>query len=150
GRHIEPYLFVVLEGGRLHAGGLRVALGGLDSLRVGRGEARALVTTDDAGPVLTVPDARMSGSHARIVRTDGQYLVTDCGSTNGTLVDGAPVATHALRDGDLVELGQTLALYREIEHAGPATSFDSNALVDGGEPGFATLEPGLAQSFEQL
>ena len=55
---IEPYLFLVVEGGRLSAGGMRIALTGLESLRVGRGDARVL--TRGAGPSLTVPDSRMS------------------------------------------------------------------------------------------
>jgi transcriptional regulator with GAF, ATPase, and Fis domain len=148
---VERYLFVILEGARLDAGGMRVALAGVESLRIGRGQARALIDADGPAPALTIPDARMSGSHARIARNGSESILTDCGSMNGTRVNGEPIVTHVLRDGDIVEVGQTLLLYREIEEdaAVRSRSLDSQAMA-GLEPGFATLDPNLERQLERL
>ncbi|HEU4732149.1 MAG TPA: FHA domain-containing protein, partial [Kofleriaceae bacterium] len=93
GRRSEPYLFVVLEGARLEAGGLRVALGAIRSLQIRRGQARALSPADgDGAQVLEIPDPRMSGAHARLERGAAGFVLEDAGSTNGTLVNGEPIA----------------------------------------------------------
>jgi len=70
---------------------------------------------------------------------------------NGTRVNGEPVSRHPLRDGDILELGQTLLVYREIDDEPPSgpRCLDTSALA-GLEPGFATLDPGLARRLERL
>ncbi|HEX8107413.1 MAG TPA: sigma 54-interacting transcriptional regulator [Kofleriaceae bacterium] len=148
---VQRYLFLVLEGARLEAGGLRVPLGDAAWLQIGRGPARALVAGDDGAQVLEVPDPRMSGTHARIMRIAGTFTLQDAGSTNGTLVNGEPIATHVLRDGDVLELGQTIFLYRELEAEtlGRARSLDSRTAAVPA-PGFATLDPDLALRLELL
>jgi transcriptional regulator with PAS, ATPase and Fis domain len=147
---LEPYLFVVLEGARLDAGGLRIALRGVESLRIGRGDARALLDADSATQALELPDPRISGTHARIARNDTELVLEDAGSMNGTLMNGEPVTTCVLRDGDVLDVGQTVLLYREIEEAaGRPRNLDSTAMV-GLEPGFATLDPTLAARLERL
>jgi sigma-54 dependent transcriptional regulator, acetoin dehydrogenase operon transcriptional activator AcoR len=130
---------------------MRVALGGVSALRIGRGDARALVVVDDGTQVLEVPDSRMSGVHARIVQAGAAVVLEDAGSTNGSLVNGAPISTQELRDGDIIELGQTIFLYREFEEAaaGHTRSVDSNSWAPR-EPGFTTLDPNLARSLERL
>ncbi len=150
GARIEPYLFLVIEGARLAAGGLRVALAGLDSLELGRGDERALRRTSRVAAALSVPDPRMSGEHARIVRRDGAYHLEDAASTNGTLVNGTAVTSHVLRDDDLVALGQTVFVYREIEEEGVARARDLDPSAETMQAGLLTLEPGLARRFERL
>jgi transcriptional regulator with PAS, ATPase and Fis domain len=149
--HIRQYLFLVLEGARLDAGGLRVALDDAASLRIGRGPARALVRECNGTHVLEVPDIRMSSAHARLVRDGAGYVLEDAGSTNGTLVNGEPISSRALGDGDIVELGQTIFLYREIDDDAlcGAQSLDSNE-APVVEPGFATLDPKLARRLKRL
>src|SRR5262245_1274131 len=56
GARIQPYLFLVLEGARLDAGGMRIALSGSQPLCIGRGETREITDTDAAR--LSVPDPR--------------------------------------------------------------------------------------------
>jgi transcriptional regulator with PAS, ATPase and Fis domain len=148
---VEPYVFLLVEGARPDAGGMRIALAGLDALQIGRGEARMLRSLHRATQVLDVPDAQMSSNHARIVARDGKLVLEDAGSTNGTRVDGEAVAAHVLRDGDIFELGQTCLMYRELEEpAGTrACSLDASALTSL-EPGFATFDPSLARSLERL
>lgn len=154
GARIEPYLFLALEGARLSAGGLRVALLGLDELALGRGDARVLTRSRPTHASLQVPDNRMSGAHVRLVRRGDRYLLEDLGSTNGTRVNGQVVASHVLVSGDLVEVGQSVFLYREIEEDAPARSGDLDAsqlAADLGiKPGFATLDPNLARQLGRV
>ncbi|MEA3013015.1 MAG: hypothetical protein QOD42_1560 [Sphingomonadales bacterium] len=61
-----------------------------------------------------VNDARASRMHARItVERDAatgepRYRITDLGSTNGTLLNGEPVADDYLQDGDKLTVGEQL------------------------------------------
>jgi pSer/pThr/pTyr-binding forkhead associated (FHA) protein len=48
----------------------------------------------------------VSSAHCEIVDTDGAYVVKDLGSTNGTLLDGAPVQESPLQPGQTLRLGE--------------------------------------------
>lgn len=50
----------------------------------------------------------VSRRHARLVFRDGSWLIQDLESTNGILVNGAPVRRCALRPGDSLVLGEAL------------------------------------------
>lgn len=50
-------------------------------------------------------DQSVSWHHARIDSTPGGFAVTDCDSTNGTLLNGKPITHALLQDGDLIQLG---------------------------------------------
>lgn len=51
-------------------------------------------------------DPSVSGQHCRIDNHDGQPVITDLGSTNGTTINGQPlVASHLLAAGDLISIG---------------------------------------------
>lgn len=60
--------------------------------------------------VLTDPGA--SRRHVQVVRRDDGYLLTDLGSTNGTLVNGEPVRERLLVDGDRITIGSTVIEFR--------------------------------------
>ena len=53
----------------------------------------------------------MSGEHAAIVTILADSFLEDLGSTNGTLVNGASVAKHFLRDRDEIDIGQEILVY---------------------------------------
>src|SRR5919205_1235872 len=61
-----------------------------------------------------VNDARASRMHARIsverdaATGESRYRITDLGSTNGTLLNGAPVTDAYLQDGDKLTVGEQL------------------------------------------
>ncbi len=57
-------------------------------------------------------DATVSGRHARVFRRDGSPYLEDLGSTNGTFVNGQPLAAERLlRPGDVVAVGSTELVY---------------------------------------
>ena len=56
---------------------------------------------------ITVADPNVSRRHAEIRVEDGRAQVADLGSTNGTKVNGAPISTHPLSDGDTITVGLT-------------------------------------------
>lgn len=72
-----------------------------------------IVGRDPSRSALAVDDARASRAHFSIAARDGGYFLQDMGSSNGTFVNGALVtAETALRDGDTIEFGRTVATFR--------------------------------------
>jgi hypothetical protein len=57
---------------------------------------------------IVVADPRVSREHAEIKPAGHGFAVTDLGSMNGTVVNGAPVREHPLVDGDEIRLGNTV------------------------------------------
>jgi len=57
---------------------------------------------------VVVDDPGASRQHATIRRTGSGFLLTDLGSTNGTLVNDQSVQEHVLQDGDRITIGETV------------------------------------------
>lgn len=58
---------------------------------------------------VVISDATVSRRHALIVFDGEHFLISDCNSTNGTIVDGVPVTQPTpLRDHSLINLGSIL------------------------------------------
>ena len=57
------------------------------------------------GVGIPLPDDEVSLQHAAVEYTGDGFRVVDLGSTNGTLVNGAPIQSHALEHGDRLQLG---------------------------------------------
>jgi pSer/pThr/pTyr-binding forkhead associated (FHA) protein len=67
-----------------------------DGATLGRAERASLVLADPA----------VSAEHARFALLEGEWIIADLGSTNGTLVNQALVRGEAaLEPGDVVSLG---------------------------------------------
>jgi len=60
-------------------------------------------------PDCSVPlaDPNVSRHHAEIRREGDRVVLFDLGSTNGTKVNGAPVQSRELNDGDVITIGRT-------------------------------------------
>jgi len=58
-----------------------------------------------------LPYPAVSGEHAAVVTILADSFLEDLGSTNGTLVNGRPVAKHFLRDRDQIDIGRQLIVY---------------------------------------
>ncbi len=85
------------------------------------GQVFALLTENAIGRVMgnqiVVPSGRLSKRHARVMFTNGEFVLVDLGSTNGTIVNGKPVHSHVLADGDLVEIGDAVFRFQSVRPA---------------------------------
>jgi diguanylate cyclase (GGDEF)-like protein len=57
---------------------------------------------------IPLEDEQASRNHAKISFANGKILVTDLGSTNGTLVNGIPIKERTLEDGDEIIIGASV------------------------------------------
>jgi hypothetical protein len=70
---------------------------------------------------LAIDDGAASRRHARVFRAEGRWWVEDLGSANGTLRNGEPLtARHALRNGDVIRIGEAEVLFGCDERESPA------------------------------
>jgi pSer/pThr/pTyr-binding forkhead associated (FHA) protein len=125
------------------------------------------------GVDVLLPDARVSLVHARIERRKGEYFLVDDGSTNGTRLNGAVVATgvrQPLREGDRVTIGDyglqvamspssdglrpesSLSMARSmvrdlLERLGPGESQPSLRVLDGPQEGVMLTLPDVARTY---
>lgn len=57
---------------------------------------------------ISVNDSNISRNHAEVKPGPTAFIVTDLGSTNGTMVNGVKIiGEHHLRDGDIISFGST-------------------------------------------
>jgi len=61
---------------------------------------------------VVLDDTGASRRHAQIRLRDGEATLTDLGSTNGTALNGSPIQSRALGDGDRITIGATLIEFR--------------------------------------
>jgi hypothetical protein len=61
---------------------------------------------------VVVADPGASRQHARIRNDDGEYVLTDLGSTNGTLVNDEVIRERVLDHGDRITIGETVFEFR--------------------------------------
>ncbi len=85
-----------------------------------------------AGCDLVIQDGKASRRHARIVVAGGVAEVEDLQSSNGTRLNDKPVTRRVLRDGDRIEIGATVLVYREgtAPGAAPSAAAKPAAFVD--------------------
>ncbi|MFT4624003.1 MAG: two-component system cell cycle response regulator [Myxococcota bacterium] len=77
-------------------------------------EAEVVIGREPTG--LQLRDGRCSRRHARVFPQGDSYSVADMGSTNGTLLNGAPVeGEQPLADGDRIRLGQTTLKFTLVD-----------------------------------
>jgi pSer/pThr/pTyr-binding forkhead associated (FHA) protein len=71
-----------------------------------------------SGQDIVIENPYVSSSHAAIAVQDGEYILTDVGSTNGTAVNGEalpPNEPRALADGDEISFGPVKLVFRKGE-----------------------------------
>ena len=52
-------------------------------------------------------DPSISAQHCRIIPENGEYIIYDLGSTNGTIVNNIHVNMAVLEEGDTIRIGAT-------------------------------------------
>lgn len=83
----------------------------------GQDKGRQFILNTAGGPVLfgrsqqhaehALNDPHVSRSHFQIEEKNGNYLLTDQGSSGGTCVNGRKVTQHQLKMGDVIRVGDT-------------------------------------------
>ena len=140
-----PYLVLAIDCGRPRRLPARLSLAEVDRVELGRADARRHRRhAVDGVPTLTVEldDRHLSSKHASIEsRGPGRWLV-DLGSKNGCYLNGSRVSDAPLTDGDLIEIGNTVLLYRTDVDRLPSEPADVE--ITGSEP-MATLSPALGR-----
>ena len=61
---------------------------------------------------IVLADPGVSRRHAEVRREDGEFVVADLGSTNGTMVNEATIGERTLEEGDRITLGKTVLEFR--------------------------------------
>lgn len=59
-------------------------------------------------------DESVSRQHVRLTRTGDEFFLEDLGSLNGTHVDGVPIVSCVLHDGDVIQIGQTVFCFERL------------------------------------
>jgi hypothetical protein len=71
---------------------------------------------------IVISNPNVSRRHARLLRQENGFLVEDLGSTNGTLLDGAPIDRERIESGDELTFGGVAARFvrRAEDEAAPS------------------------------
>lgn len=112
-----PKLIVTLQDGTQHTHELID-----DQITFGRSPDNTLV----------IEDASVSSHHGTLTLKDGDYVLRDIGSTNGSRLNGKDLATdtdYHLQDGDFIRLGKVEASY-ESENKAEARPMPEAASAD--------------------
>jgi len=129
-------------------------LEGIDKGRTFRNIPTPVTIGREEGNLLRLNDERVSRFHAKIQFDNGEVILTDLESTNGTKVNGTVVQIRRLRPGDRVSLGRTMLLFgteqeiaaRHATLSGLATPASGHAEV---APGNQTIQAHtLASQFD--
>ncbi|HEV3255595.1 MAG TPA: FHA domain-containing protein [Gemmataceae bacterium] len=133
-------------------------LEGVDKGRVFRHVPTPLTIGREEGNLLRLNDERISRFHAKVQQDNGDIVLTDLESTNGTRVNGNVVQIRRLRLGDRISLGRSLLLFGSNEEiaarmatlASVHPSTEGTVAASGLAPGPATLPvPTYATHYEQ-
>src|SRR6266446_7870249 len=88
---------------------------GVDKGRVFRELNTPVTIGREEGNLLRLNDERVSRFHAKVQQDNGDIILTDLESTNGTRVNGNVVQIRRLRPGDRIHLGRSLLLFGSNE-----------------------------------
>ena len=92
-----------------------LVLEGVDKGRVYKDLPIPVTIGREEGNGLRLNDERVSRFHAKVQVEDGDIILTDLDSTNGTRVNGTAVQIRRLRPGDQVSIGRTMLLFGTME-----------------------------------
>src|SRR5262244_4153655 len=109
-------------------------LEGIDKGRMFRDLPTPVTIGREEGNLLRLNDERVSRYHAKVQFDNGEIILTDLESTNGTRVNNTVVQIRRLRPGDRVGLGRSLLLFgseREIRERAEALESLSTASPGG-------------------
>jgi pSer/pThr/pTyr-binding forkhead associated (FHA) protein len=106
------------------------------TLRILQGADRGRVYTELRTPItigredgnsIQLNDERASRYHVKVQENNGEILLADLESTNGTRVNGMDCQIRNLRYGDLISIGRTVLLYGTREEIASRIESGSNS-----------------------
>jgi len=86
-------------------------LEGIDKGRIFRDLPTPVTIGREEGNILRLNDERVSRYHAKVQFDNGEVIITDLESTNGTRVNGNVVQIRRLKPGDRITVGRSMLLY---------------------------------------
>jgi hypothetical protein len=92
-----------------------LVLEGVDKGRVYKDLPIPVTIGREEGNGLRLNDERVSRFHAKVQVEDGDIILTDLDSTNGTRVNGTAIQIRRLRAGDQVSIGRSMLLFGTME-----------------------------------
>jgi pSer/pThr/pTyr-binding forkhead associated (FHA) protein len=92
-----------------------LVLEGVDKGRVYKDLPIPVTIGREEGNGLRLNDERVSRFHAKVQVEDGDIILTDLDSTNGTRVNGTAIQIRRLRPGDQVSIGRSMLLFGTME-----------------------------------
>ena len=84
---------------------------GVDKGRIFRELPIPVTIGREEGNLLRLNDERVSRFHAKVQFDNGEVIITDLDSTNGTRVNGNVVQIRRLRAGDKIHVGRSVLLF---------------------------------------
>jgi pSer/pThr/pTyr-binding forkhead associated (FHA) protein len=128
-----------------------LVLEGVDKGRVYKDLPIPVTIGREEGNGLRLNDERVSRFHAKVQVEDGDIILTDLDSTNGTRVNGTAIQIRRLRAGDQVSIGRTMLLFGTMEEiaarrsVAPANTGNQAQTVRAEELAAAALRPSPPQ-----
>jgi predicted component of type VI protein secretion system len=122
-----------------------LVLEGVDKGRVFRDLPIPCTIGREEGNGLRLNDERISRYHAKVQYEDGDIIITDLDSTNGTRVNGSTVQIRRLRPGDQVSVGRSMLLFGTMEEIAARRGSHAGLPVAGNVPTLRLDE--LAKTF---
>ena len=94
---------------------------------------------------IQVDNLAVSGQHAAIITILNDSFLEDLESTNGTFVNGKLVKKHALKNGDVIQIGKHELKYMNDDASGDEDDFEKTMII---RPGMASHAAAAAKADE--
>ncbi|WP_020468293.1 FHA domain-containing protein [Zavarzinella formosa] len=115
---------------------------GVDKGRIFRDLPIPVTIGREEGNLLRLNDERISRFHAKVQQEDGDVILTDLESTNGTRVNGSPIQIRRLRAGDQINVGRSMLLYGTLEEIAARKATERPTAKAGNVPTEGITTPG--------
>jgi pSer/pThr/pTyr-binding forkhead associated (FHA) protein len=119
---------------------LEIDVGGQTSRRALSGDLFSVGRSASADIVLD--SQYVSREHFALRRVGGTFQAEDKGTTNGLRVNGQPVTTRQLADGDVIEPADGVSLRFRLPVAAPAVQAEQTLLIAGNREVTVGRDPG--------
>ena len=100
----------------------------------------------EEGNILRLNDERVSRFHAKIQSDNGEIIITDLESTNGTRVNNNVVQIRRLQAGDRVGIGRSLLLFGSEQQIRARMETQQGGKAANGMGGATSVQPGTLQA----